>query len=196
MPETAYHHGNLRAALLDAALVLLAAEGAEAVTLRALARATGVSHAAPARHFATRDALFAALAEHGFLALTAAVAAARERPGGPLERLRAMAMAHLGWALENPALYGAMRNPEVMRHAPDSLRARIAAFAQVQMGFVQAARAEGWRAGEPAGATLMSIVAGLTGLAALMTDPFYAAVAQGFGAAGATGPLIDRLLAP
>lgn len=196
MTEAPYHHGNLRHALIDAALALLAAEGAEAVTLRALARATGVSHAAPARHFPTRDALFAALAERGFEALTAAVGAAREGPGGPLVRLRAMALAHLDWAAANPALYGAMRNPEVMRHAPASLKDRIAAFAQVQMGFVRAAHAAGWRAGEAAETSLLSIVAGLTGLAMLMTDPFYRSVAAQFGPAGGPEALVDRLLAP
>src|SRR5919107_731159 len=68
-----YHHGDLRQALLDAALELLRAEGAAALTLRAVARAAGVSQAAPYRHFADRGALVAAVAEEGFERLGAAM---------------------------------------------------------------------------------------------------------------------------
>jgi AcrR family transcriptional regulator len=196
MTETPYHHGNLRQALIDAALETLARDGAEAVTLRALARATGVSHAAPARHFPTRDALFAAIAEHGFAELTAAVTRARQEPADPMAHIRAMAMAHLNWAVANPALYRAMRNPEVMRHATPALRAAVADFARTQMEFVQRARATGWRSGETAGTTMMSVVAGLTGLATLLTDPFFADIVRDFGPGDRDRPLIDRLLAP
>lgn len=58
------HHGALREALLEAGLALLDAEGIEAVTIRACARRTGVSHAAPVNHFADRRALLTALAVH------------------------------------------------------------------------------------------------------------------------------------
>lgn len=196
MSEMPYHHGNLRQALIDAALATLRRDGIEAVSLRALARALGVSHAAPARHFPTRDALFAAIAEQGYAALTDRIAAAREAAADPLHRLRLMAEAHLAWAMENPALYAAMRNPDVLLHADAGLRARIQAFAQTQFGFVGAARATGWRHDEDAETTLLSIVAGLAGLATLLTDPFYAEVARAFGPGDRVGALVDRLLAP
>lgn len=196
MTDAPYHHGNLRQALIDAALETLARDGAEAVTLRALARATGVSHAAPARHFPTRDALFAAIAEHGFTALTAAVSHARQEPAEPMQHMRAMALAHLTWAVANPALYGAMRNPEVMRHATPALRAVVADFARVQMEFVQRARATGWRSDETAGTTMMSVVAGLTGLGTLLTDPFFREIGAQMMADQTPAALIDRLLSP
>ncbi len=62
---TAYHHGDLRRSLIAAAQELLRSGGAEAVTLREAARLAGVSHNAPYRHFASRDALLAALAAEG-----------------------------------------------------------------------------------------------------------------------------------
>lgn len=196
MTETPYHHGNLRQALIEAALDTLRRDGIEAVSLRALARDLGVSHAAPSRHFPTRDALFAAIAEQGFAALTDRIAAVRGTTDDPLERLRLMTMAHLAWAMENPVLYAAMRNPDVLRHADPGLKARIQTFAQTQFGFVIAARATGWRQDEAPETTILSIVSGLTGLAVLLTDPFYAEVARTFGPGERLGALISRLLAP
>lgn len=196
MTDTPYHHGNLRQALIEAALATLRRDGIEAVSLRALARDLGVSHAAPSRHFPTRDALFAAIAEQGYAALTDRIVAARDQTGDPLERLHLMSLAHLDWAMENPALYAAMRNPDVLLHADAGLRARIQAFAQTQFGFVGAARATGWRQDEDAETTLLSIVAGLAGLAMLLTDPFYAEVARAFGPGDRVGALVRRLLAP
>jgi len=65
-PSRPYHHGNLRQALLDRAMTELRDEGADALSLRELARAVGVSHAAPRRHFPDRKALLDALAIEGF----------------------------------------------------------------------------------------------------------------------------------
>lgn len=64
-----YHHGNLREALLDAGIQLLKEQGAEALGLRELARQAGVSRTAPYRHFESRDALLAGIAEQGFVKL-------------------------------------------------------------------------------------------------------------------------------
>src|SRR6185369_3293046 len=69
--EGAYHHGDLRNALLAAGRALLAEGGTPALSLREAARRAGVSHAAPYRHFASREALLAAIAEGGFVALAA-----------------------------------------------------------------------------------------------------------------------------
>jgi len=82
-----YHHGDLRRALLDAAWRLVAEKGLAALTLRELARAAGVSHAAPYHHFPTRTALLDALAEEGFAGLDRAMAEAKTGPaaGGPAE---------------------------------------------------------------------------------------------------------------
>src|SRR6185503_17019443 len=94
-----YHHGELRPALLRAAAKVLEAEGREAVSLRDLARRAGVSHAAPYRHFADREALLAALAEEGFVLLAA------ELEGKPR---REQAVAYVRFALANPGRFRLM----------------------------------------------------------------------------------------
>ena len=86
-----YHHGDLRRALLDAAWRLVAEKGLAALTLREVARAAGVSHAAPYHHFPSRTALLDALAEEGFAGLDRAMgeamgeAKAGPAAGGPAE---------------------------------------------------------------------------------------------------------------
>ena len=75
-----YHHGDLRRALLDAAWRLVAEKGLAALTLREVARAAGVSHAAPYHHFPTRTALLDALAVEGFAGLDRAMAEAKAGP--------------------------------------------------------------------------------------------------------------------
>jgi AcrR family transcriptional regulator len=83
--KRAYHHGDLRRALLEAAWRLVTEKGLAALTLRELARAAGVSHAAPYHHFPTRTALLDALAEEGFTGLDRAMAQATAEgaPGDP-----------------------------------------------------------------------------------------------------------------
>lgn len=66
MTKDRYHHGDLRSALLVAAAEQIAEEGVDAVSMRALARRCGVSHAAPTHHFTDRRGLFTALATQGF----------------------------------------------------------------------------------------------------------------------------------
>jgi len=94
--ERPYHHGNLRAALLAAAEQTLSQEGAGELSLRELARQVGVSHAAPRRHFAGKQALLDALAEDGFERLGDGLRTALAEAGpGFAPRLRAFAHARL-----------------------------------------------------------------------------------------------------
>jgi AcrR family transcriptional regulator len=100
-----YHHGHLRAALLAEAERTLRADGIEALSLRELARQAGVSHAAPRRHFADRQALIDALAEAGFLRLADEVQRAADEAGEDYRaRLRAAAAAYVRFATRDAAL--------------------------------------------------------------------------------------------
>ena len=83
-----YHHGNLRQALLEAALIILEKEGEAGLGLRDLARAVGVSAAAPYRHFDSRAALLEALAVTGFQRFCAAMNAVADR--SPADHMAAM----------------------------------------------------------------------------------------------------------
>ncbi len=103
-----YHHGDLRAALLKAAGKVLEAQGPEALSLRDIARQIGVSHNAPYRHFATREALLGAVATEGFRELGAAMARARAGAGGGTDSLDRMGLAYIEFALERPQRFRLM----------------------------------------------------------------------------------------
>jgi AcrR family transcriptional regulator len=98
-----YHHGDLPAALLQAAGKILEKEGLEALTLRSLTRRTGVSRAAPYRHFRHRQALLAALAAEGFALLGRA-----QREAAAAGGLRAMGEAYVRFALRHPQRFRLM----------------------------------------------------------------------------------------
>jgi len=100
-----YHHGALRQSLLDHAIALLDAEGVDAVTIRAVARAAGVSHAAPVNHFESRNALLTAMATSFFDALSLEVARRVEVRAGGRQRVRAFAEALVDYGLGHPHRY-------------------------------------------------------------------------------------------
>lgn len=102
-PARPYHHGDLRGALIHAGLAILAEEGARALTLRAAARRAGVSHNAPYRHFADKDALLAAIAEEGFNELASRLEEARARvPLSARAQLEETGWAYVQFAVAHP----------------------------------------------------------------------------------------------
>lgn len=104
-----YHHGNLRAALIQAGLAILAEEGAQALTLRAAARRAGVSHNAPYRHFDDKEALVAAIAEEGFGELAAQLEEARSRAAqSPRAQLAETGWAYVQFGVSHPDHLGVM----------------------------------------------------------------------------------------
>lgn len=109
-----YHHGNLRAELLDTALEQLRVSGAEDLSLRALARAIGVSQTAPYRHFSDKSELLAAMATRGYRELLAALRRAGDAAGDcPKQQLMAFAHAYVDYAANNPQLFKLMFGPSV-----------------------------------------------------------------------------------
>lgn len=125
-----YHHGDLRNALLREASRVLEADGVEAVTLRSLARALGVSHAAPRHHVGSRTLLLAELAAEGYDELGDAVETAMA--GVPPEGLReATGEAYLRFALAHPQRYRLMFSSRLVigDDCPERLdRAALRAF--------------------------------------------------------------------
>lgn len=107
-----YHHGNLRAELLDSAIEQLRTSSAEELSLRALARAIGVSQTAPYRHFADKGELLAAMATRGYRDLLAALRLGGESaPDSPSEQLIAFAHAYVDYAAREPSLFKLMFGP-------------------------------------------------------------------------------------
>jgi AcrR family transcriptional regulator len=100
-----YHHGNLRSALLAQAEAIVRERGVQELSLRELARAVGVSHGAPRRHFHDRQALLDALAEEGFARLGAELRDAADGAGEEFQvRLHATASAYVRFATRDAAL--------------------------------------------------------------------------------------------
>ena len=118
-----YHHGNLREALIRAALELIAKKGAAGFTFAEAARFAGVSPAAPYRHFRDRDELMASVALRGFEQFAAALARAWDegRPDAfvALDRL---GKAYLEFARTQPAFYSAMFEAGIPVGADPALR--------------------------------------------------------------------------
>jgi AcrR family transcriptional regulator len=107
--RTAYHHGDLRSALLAAAEAELGDKGVEGFTLRGCAKRAGVSHAAPAHHFKDANALLTALAAEGFQRLVASMRS-RQAAADPAPRaqLEAAGLGYIDFAKANPALFRLM----------------------------------------------------------------------------------------
>ena len=115
-PDTpkSYHHGNLRAEILDSAIEQLRQQGADDLSLRALARSIGVSQTAPYRHFADKGELLAAMATRGYRELLIALRQAGQAAGDcPREQLVAFAHAYVAYAADNPQLFKLMFGPAV-----------------------------------------------------------------------------------
>ncbi|MGH3559542.1 MAG: TetR/AcrR family transcriptional regulator [Mycobacterium sp.] len=128
MNRPTYHHGDLRAAILTEAARLVAERGADRMSLRELAREAGVSHAAPAHHFADRRGLFTALAAQGFELLAAALTDARPR-------FLDAALAYVRFAIEHPGHYRVMFDKSLLDAAnPGLAAAEAAAAAELSRG--------------------------------------------------------------
>jgi AcrR family transcriptional regulator len=183
-----YHHGNLREALLNAALRLISEVGPTAFTLREVARRAGVSHNAPYRHFKDRDELMAAVSTQGYEELTGALLDAGEQEPGTLARLKGAGLAYVKFALRRPEHFTVMFdapaskpsekvcfNPAKMKiKYPQAAEAAERSF-RTLMNYVAASQQEGLlRAGDTKELALLtwSIVHGIAKLAITGRFPF------------------------
>jgi AcrR family transcriptional regulator len=118
-----YHHGNLREALIDAALNLIAQKGPAGFTFADAARSAGVSSAAPYRHFRDRDALLADVARRGFELFEAHLEKAwNNGQPEPFRAFENVGRAYLGFARSEPAYYSAMFEAGVALDSDPGLR--------------------------------------------------------------------------
>jgi AcrR family transcriptional regulator len=168
--ERPYHHGNLRAALLEQAERTVRERGVQDLSLRELAREAGVSHGAPRRHFPDRQALLDALAEAGFARLGAELRGAAEGAGEDFEaRLRATATAYVRFATRDAALLELMFAGKHREESGTLHEAADRAFAvmieRIDQGQAQGALEPGppERVGRVLFATLQGIAALVTG---------------------------------
>jgi len=167
-----------RERLLQAARDVVARDGLEGLTLRAIARHAGVSHGAPLRHFPSLAALLAAVAADGFVRLVASITTAledaedrarAERGSGlhPTERIAVAGQAYVDFAVAEPGIYAVMFRPErIDLDDPAYQRQGARSFMQL-VDLVRDAQATGWRPADPPdvlAAVLWSHVHGLADL--------------------------------
>ena len=116
----AYHHGDLRDALVRTARTILETPGLADLSLRGVARAAGVSPAAPYHHFADKQALLNAVAAEGFAALTSGMLTRMAKETDPAARLNASGVGYVVFAVENPALFRLMFGGDGKRSSADA----------------------------------------------------------------------------
>ena len=180
-----YHHGDLRRALVDAALKLVRRGGTAALTLRAAARLAGVSQAAPYRHFADKQALLASVAEEGFRAMTAAMRRATSpHEDQPLLKFRALGLSYVDFACSHPAHFRVMFGPELADRSthPSLAEAGAEAFKLLVASIADCQKAGFAREGDPE-ELAMTAWSTVHGLSALVVN----------GQLGARGVPIDEL---
>ena len=125
---TRYHHGDLRRALIDAAVDTVATTGAATLSLRGLAAAAGVSHAAPVHHFGDKAGLFTAVATEGFDLLADELIAVWEESGNFLE----VGVRYVHFALSHPGYFEVMFRPDLFNAGEPALeRSKMRAFAML-----------------------------------------------------------------
>lgn len=160
--RTGYHHGSLRAALLDGARAMLAERGEAGFSLSALARRVGVSTAAPYRHFADREALLCEIADEGYRTFGASLNQAAQDSTSPADAILRLGVAYLRFAADEPALFDVMfrGGPRASGDGPPSFRTLLDAV-------VRAQEAGALPPDQPSAALARTIWATLHGLAVL-----------------------------
>ena len=156
-----YHHGDLPRALLEAAVQAIAEAGPAAVSLRDLARRTGVSHAAPAHHFGDKAGLLTAVATDGFQRLAATLRGTYEATGSFLE----VGVAYVSFAVDHRAHFEVMFRPELYRNDdPELVQAREQARTLLYPPAAEVANSPSGRGDVRAGVAAWSLVHGLATL--------------------------------
>ena len=202
-PETPdprpYHHGDLRDSLLAAALDLLRERGPEGLSLRAVARAAGVSRTAPYRHFQDRRELVAGVAAAAFERMSRAIGQAVQEGSPGLPALRRGLAAYLAFAHAHPAEYRVMFGPEVAGGdgLPELEGAALGVF-DILRGGIARLQQRGLLGEGDAGTMAITAWATLHGLAMLSLDGQTERTGRGIEALteGATELLLRGMGAP
>ncbi|KZZ44392.1 MAG: TetR/AcrR family transcriptional regulator [Saccharospirillaceae bacterium] len=139
-----YHHGNLRVALLQAAVELIRETSVEALSLRALARKVGVSQTAPYRHFKDKNHLLVEIAKDTFAEMVMVTTKKLDREQTPPQNVCNCGLAYLQFAIENPERYKLVFGPSIKNREnyPDLMDAGMRSFA-VLMTLVEEGIASG-----------------------------------------------------
>jgi AcrR family transcriptional regulator len=166
-----HFEGDLRRALVDAAVATLDEGGAEALSLREVARRAGVSHAAPAHHFGDKTGLLTVVATEGFSRFAAELQSALASAGDdPVEALPALARAYAAFAERHPGQFAVMFLPGLARRDDPAYATAAAAAYDVLRRLVERGQRTGWHADADPAALTTACWALAHGLTALRTS--------------------------
>jgi AcrR family transcriptional regulator len=196
MASARYHHGDLRAALIARAAEVVTAGGVDSLSLRELARDLGVSHGAPSRHFADRQALLDALALDGFERLRVTMAAALPTADGAGDfaaQLADLAAAYVQFAVRNASLLAVMFAAKTREASPAELPAALDLAFAAPLRAIAQAQERGEVAAGDVEEVATGILATMHGYAALVTAGLLRPDESGAELAGVIGRLMDGL---
>jgi AcrR family transcriptional regulator len=159
-PEHAYHHGDLKRALVDEAVRAIAEDGLNVLSLRDLARRVGVSHAAPAYHFGDKTGLLTAVAAEGFRLLGEELQAAGQREDGFL----GLSLAYVRFAVRQQPYFQVMFGYDLHRAADPELAEERARVRELLLAPLDDGSLEGVADGPIPGTAAWSLVHGLASL--------------------------------
>lgn len=172
IPKRSYHHGNLRAALIQATLRAIAEDGPDGFTLRDVARRAGVSPAAPYRHFQDKDELLAAVAAEcaDRLGRMVAAAVAEAPPDDPLAQFRQVGIASVEFAVAHPEHFRALNLPGVAARLPAEQQDRSGTWHDDQRRMLAAAQEAGVIAKVPLDDLVLAAAALVHGLSHMIVE--------------------------
>jgi AcrR family transcriptional regulator len=165
-----YHHGDLRRALLQAAVGTIRSHGVDRLTLRGVGSALGVSRSALYRHFTDKAALLAAVAAEGFRMLRAELTGSWERGGRGVNGFQAMGVAYVRFAVAHPSHYRVMFGADIFGGEHAELATEAAGAFQVLVDAIEALQAQRLARRDDARQMALFVWAATHGVAMLAID--------------------------
>jgi AcrR family transcriptional regulator len=169
--KVAYHHGDLKDALVDATREIIETQGLDQFTLRESARRAGVSHSAPAHHFGDKTGLLTELAVQSFEARIAQSEAYMAAAGAdPMQRLKACGLAHIDYTIRHPRLHELCSRPGLTNRDDPELQAVMNRMSQTLIATMSEVTGNALKPEKEANPeTLLALVV-VHGFAALVND--------------------------
>lgn len=165
-----YRHGDLYAAGVAAAAALVEEAGPGSLSMREVARRTGVSHTAYYHHFPDKASIFAAVAEQGFAGLTDAMTAGAASGGDPLARLHGLGTGYVTYALTHPGVFRLMFRPELTGIEGASIPPVVSGSWELLRSTVQECQEAGFSTDQPLDLLAILCWTSVHGLATLLLD--------------------------
>ena len=190
-----YHHGDLKQALLEAAVKVIETDGVDALTLRSLAKAAGVSSGAPYYHFDSRERLLAAIAEQGLRALAEDMRRASEAARDTRARLEGLGRGYVNFALAHRGHFRVMFRPELRAMLGQEINRELAEGLRMLRNAILECQQAGYVAGQDADRIVLLAWSAMHGACQLWIDGTLADVGLVADEEALAAAVVDTLVA-